>query len=487
MRAKIEEYEEKVNNLNEIVSNKAQAYELLDQECHNLRTSLRQIRDEALKYVAASSDLGLARSVLEMVETFLHSGVSEPRDRIHGRLQNFSPRFKRHIELMHSSDSEDADGDDGDPSSMIASSTELMADLSLIAAGKIPPSLCSPDILKEAPALDDPSVFDRLANPRSFTGTQKRVRMKKSVPADDHEEAPGQHSIGEDAPVHEVSSHRGTKLLAAGSAESLVEGSKQAYQSVFDKLGSPSQYTGTHKERFHDGKMRKDRSADESTAKVPSKKSFDETVIDGFVSESFAKGDYAKQDVFDRLQKTTTQAAAIRQSETLLVGINAYSESKASDAVASTLAANNYRTQLDENRSGSPRKDKADENSSTKAMGEMRTGLDLEAYTKQNVFDRLQKTTTLAVAVRQSETLHLECRSNIDTSNKAVISPVSQLLHSETSSSRKPVVKRKTATNVVSNADSSVTSDPKLNVFERLNKTTTRAYAKRASKQIEED
>jgi hypothetical protein len=464
--AEMQEYKEKVNNLNDIASKNAHAYELLDQEVHNLRTSLRQIRDEALKYVATSCDVGLAQSVLRMVDTFLHTGANEPVDHIRGGLKIVSPRFKKHIELMHSSDSESADEDD-DPSNVITSSTELMADLSLIAAGRIPPSLCSPNVLEEAAALDDISVFDRLANPRSFTGTQKHVRMKKSISADEHDESYVQHPF-----------EKGT--LLQDSVETVQEGSKQTYQSVFDKLGSPSQYTGTHKEKFHDGRMRRDRSADESTVKVHIKKSLDEAVADGFVSEKGVKGDYAKQDVFDRLQKTTTQATAIRQSETLLVGANAFAELKSSQTLSS---------QDDENRSGSPTKDKVFEESSTKALGEVRTGLDLEAYTKQNVFDRLQKTTTLAVAVRQSETLHLEGRSNVDTSNKAVISPVSQSAVCETSSSRKATVKRKTGTNVLTttNVDSSQSVDPKLSVFERLNKTTTRAYAKKTSKQIQED
>jgi hypothetical protein len=394
--SKIQEYKEMVNSLNDVASNNAQAYKLLDQEVYNLRTSLRQIRDVALKYATTSCDVELAQSVVELVDSFLHTGANEPLDHRGASLKGFSPRFKKHIELMHSSDSESADSEDDDPSNVITSSTELMADLSLIATGRIPPSLCSPNVLEEAATLDDLSVFDRLANPRSFTGSQKYVQMKKSLSADDRDESQGQHAIEKDALHQEVFSCRGNMSTARDSAESALEGSKQIYQTVFDKLGSPSQYTGTHKEKFHDGKMKRDRSADET-------------------------------------------------------------------------------------------KEKSIEESSTKVPGEMRTGLDLEAYTKQNVFDRLQKTTTLAVAVRQSETLHLEGRSNTGTSNKAIVSPVSEFAVTETSSSRKSAAKRKTGTNDLTKIDSSQSVDQKLNVFERLNKTTTRAYAKKTSKQSQED
>jgi len=189
LRATIQEYELKVNNLNDIVLNKGNACEMLEQESHDLRTSLRQIRDEALKYVVLPcDDSGLAQSIIEMVDSFLHKCTkipiarNEPFDHWHGGNRLIvSPRFKKHIELMHSSDSESGDEDDDDSSDQMALSTKLMADLSLFVEGKTHQSLCSLDVFEGSPTHDDASVFDRLANPKSFTGTQKHIRMVKSI------------------------------------------------------------------------------------------------------------------------------------------------------------------------------------------------------------------------------------------------------------------------------------------------------------------
>jgi hypothetical protein len=501
-KATTEEYEVKVNDLNENVWNKSKECELLKQEVNDLRTALRQIRNEASSHVMFSSELELGQAVIGMVDSFLHSISTTPsKANCSSEYPNnsqcskiLSPRFKKHIELMHSSDSDSAD-EDSAATNLTTTPTNLMADLSLIAEGKIPPSLCSPDILEEASRLDELSVFDRLANPSSFVGTQKHMRTGRHIPDDLHETSPLSHfdttetkSTPGEEPLHRhiVSSELGTISNApstlTGTPESGVEGSKPSYQSIFDKLGSPSQYTGTQKGKFHDNRIKRDRSTDEAAVKVPNNSHANEFISDGRSPENSDRAEYTKQNVFDRLQKTITHAAATRQSETLHNDNRGNSDAKTNDIVASNFEAGQHRNPQDENRHGSPFWDQVPEDTTSKVPTESRSVVDREAYAKQNVFDRLQKTSTLAMAVRQSETLHLDRSS---TENRSGISPISTV--TETTSSKKTDVKRTTGVSFATGSTSESSEYAKLNVFERLNKTTTRAYAKKATRNMQGD
>lgn len=486
----LEEYELKVNELNNLLSAKAKQCDWLERERNDLRTALRQIRDEASRQTIEhgnTSNTDIGSIIVTMADHFLHpasgsfreatTAISRlgpsPRRKLETVDRNhITPRFKKHIELMHSSDSDSDSGSDGDVE--LEWATNIMADLALIAEGIVPPSLNSSAVLAGASKLEEDSVFDRLANPRSFTGTQKHTRNKRQAAEACQEETPPSQADVSEKNVRRDEGYKECSIVAAAhvststglskdaTPKAVVEGvvlssggiDKQAYQSVFDRLGSPSQFTGTQKEKFHDTRAKRDRAAEDVAERVLSG-ILDETK-NQLQEKSFAtsvRSEYIKLNVFDRLQKTTTHAAAIRQNETLHVDARAIDDLKGQDSPTSSLnAASDLlypETVVTIAAETQPRRENGDES---------RAGLDRTACTKQNVFDRLQKTSTLATAVRQSETQNL-----VET--KAPVSPVSA------------------GDKILAPAQKQTSSDyMKQNVFERLNKTTTEAYAKKTNR-----
>ena len=439
------DYEIQIKDLNSLAFSRAEEFELVKQSESDLRTALRQVRDAFSSHTTASSDGHDVRSVIQIIDSVLHSSSKKS---INGSLsrpskQNrlfLSPRFKKHIELMHSSDSEYSDDKSDNGSFEDFASTSLMADLALIAKGKIPPSLRSSPLLEELSTL---SLIQNTSQPTSLTESTKQ-RAKQSS----------------DGPNLEIAEK--------------CSSSKPMYQSVFDRLGSPSQFTGTQKDKFHDSKSRRDRSTDDTTVteKDPRSNLFSDSIQfpESRASSALDRAGYAKQNVFDRLQNTITQAAAIRQSETLHVDPRSNTDIKSIEVAVLSQDSCVNRSNQDENKR-SPSED--DYSADVKHSGESRSVVDRAAYTKQNVFDRLQKTTTLAAAVRQSETLHLD-------SHKQLISPLS--VDSETLSLKKSDGKR--SSNILKHE---ANDSSNLNVFDRLNKTTTRAYAKKSNRTLEND
>lgn len=512
----MEEYEVKVDELNSLLSTKMRDCDWLEQARNDLRTAMRQIRDEASRHIGGSfdvSDADLSSKIVNMVDDFLHPvpgfpeksrrttpglALSSKRELDRADRSLLSPRFKKHIELMHSSDSDSGSDDEPEP----AWSADIVADLALIAAGKIPPSLNSPDVLAGASKLEEISVFDRLANPRSFTGTQKHTRSKRQgadYPLD--VSPPLQVGAEEKLAKAREGSMRRTRTAASHTSATadigkemipkVVDGDvvghlspasdQQTYQSVFDRLGSPSHYTGTQKEKFHDTRAKRDRAADEVADRVlggildENENQAQEQVL-GYSDRT----EYTKQNVFDRLQKTTTHAAAIRQNETLHIDCRLSSDSKGQDSPTSIGDVCGQSNNPEASRRGSPTEEPvAAEQQAGDCVGESRAGIDRAAYTKRNVFDRLQKTTTLAAVVRQSETLHQEVRTDIRTTVSPASSGDAVVLPKKTD------IKRAAAT---SSAVTSERSDyRKQNVFDRLNKTTTETYAKKANRTSHDD
>lgn len=445
--ATIHDYEIQITELNNLSASRAEECEILKQSENDLRTALREVRDVTSGHASAVND-DILRSIVQIVDSALYSkskksketsffseSLSQPSNQ--NRLF-LSPRFKKHIELMHSSDSEYSDDDIYEKSIDIAASSSLMADLALIAKGKIPPSLRSSNMETTLSLSTDQHVlqagsFVQSTEPNTDPNCERTERYTSS---------------------------------------------KQMYQSVFDRLGSPSQFTGTQKEKFHDSKAKRDRSSEDAGAESDHRSNlFTDSVQlqDLRSSNAVDRAGYAKQNVFDRLQKTTTHATAIRQSETLHVDSRPSNDGKSSGVIISSQDVNATRNNQDENKRSPTEDDHFVEHIYS---GESRSAIDRAAYTKQNVFDRLQKTTTLAAAVRQNETLHPDSR--VSTDHKHLISPLS--VDSETLPVKKSEGKRSFTANRSENNDST-----NQNVFERLNKTTTRAYAKKSNRTVQND
>jgi hypothetical protein len=261
----------------------------------------------------------------------------------------------------------------------------------------LPPSLQnSSEVQDGVSQLEKGSVFDRLANPESFTGTQKVVRKRIKAQArsqkmsrlqEDRKKASPQistlQSKDDVTPKAADGPQSGT---APGNSDTMAPGSDQRdHQSVFDRLVSPSQYTGTQKEKFRETKVQRTRAADEvaerllddllesSESEVPPG---DASGRDGSASRS-AYTEYASQNVFERLQKTTTHSYAVRQNEKVFSEMNSNDETRSKEAPTSPKA--------DVKRAAVPTREAV--------VTDIHTD-----YMDQDVFERLQKTSTEAYA-----------------------------------------------------------------------------------------
>jgi hypothetical protein len=469
--ATVEEYVTKIDELNELILYKNQECDGLEQTRRDLRTGLRKIRDEVLKHPNLRSGSVLYASVLDIVDGHLHLATNrvgketsqEPRLEI-GRQKairhTMSPRYKMHVELMNSSDSDSEEYQAEEVDGVIEHLTH-------IAIG----STTQSDSVQADPGSGGRSVFDRLANPKSFTGTQRHGNKRQDIDSSP-EVSPSIRSRTDDShketlrtePPTTYSSLKRANGVVHHASDSRTDGStpvygQPAYQSVFDRLGSPSQYTGTQKEKFQDSKTKRDHATDRLAVLTANE---GDAAPEGKTVGATIQTDYAKLNVFDRLQNTTTQAAAIRQNETML------SESRSDKVIQCGVVAG---TEHQQSRTSPVSESATNEQASMEHAGEKRHGMDVAAYVKQNVFDRLQTTTTLAAAVRQSETLHQEGRSRSEASTQISPSAANDFgIPSKKPDSKRPLP----ASNPVSRADYR-----KQNVFERLNKTTTETFAKK--------
>ena len=340
-KTEMEEFASRMEELKVLLQEKTDECENLEDTRNVLRTVLRQLRDEASKYQRVSSDerADLGAAVVRVVDEYLHPSSPmrlSPNRRNTTDSSPFrspyrsrrSPQVNKQIELRQSSDSDSAADDDkgeeidGAPDW----SNSIMADLALIAEGKVPESLNSPEILIEALQLES-GANDAVSDAKR-KGTTKR-RWAKANRAS----ATGIVAAG--------STH--TEARAIGAQQS--ENDPHVYQSVFERLGSPSQFTGTQKERFQEHAAQRSQCADEVASRVlhnildvkddeigASESSADRAIAHAFRSE------YVKQNVFDRLQKTTTLAAAVRQNETLHNESRASNESSTRNAQSSSAS-----------------------------------------------------------------------------------------------------------------------------------------------------
>jgi kinesin family protein 4/21/27 len=409
-------YRDQIDMLTSNLVSASQESEDLQEELSNLRSALRQIREAATKGQQEQLDSRkkvLDSEVLDIVKGALHPRVHSsgiPKRRFirpnHKRSTDrpfLSPRLKKHVELMHTSDSED----NFDDKNVQDWTSEIMADLALIAEGQMPPSLMeSPELVEEASKLANFSVFDRLADPDRFTGIQKHSTMKTPAKATGSKskrpKSPGGH-VQRRALSRQIAD-RLDKIIIPGdeprrdsSSQSLASPSplnigslsdQKDYKSVFDRLISPSQYTGTQKEKFQETKDKRARAAEEVADRMlddllesdndPLEKQMEQTAG----AAPRLSLEYTQQDVFERLQKTTTQSYAVKHNGTMLPDYDVRGDFAFSSATVQEPAL--------------PDKDLSSSSVQSEPLKqESNTHSD---YTSQDVFERLQKTTTEAYA-----------------------------------------------------------------------------------------
>ena len=263
---------------------------------------------------------------------------------------------------------------------------DIMADLAIIAEGKVPPSLET--VASEPASGSDKNVFDRLTDPNNFTGIQKQARSKprgatrsRPNPKSPLRALEQRQSMSreiseklEQIVVPEVEEPRSISPLENGDAMD----NQKDYRNVFERLVSPSQFTGTQKERHNagghnPGKPSTNHLVDDSAGRLldallqSDSEHFDDSGR-GSTTKAF---DYADQDVFERLQQTGTLAYNIKHN--------------------GTMFPEQYDTR------GSQRHEASEEvvveTQGDPPLPERSTSSD---YTSQDVFERLQRTTTKA-------------------------------------------------------------------------------------------
>ena len=459
-------YKRKEEDTRALLLAKEAECENLEKQIDRLRTSLRQIRETStrrspvpLKNSSANDpndEDEKSREIFSIAMDALHPSrrspdrqtrkkkgqPSGPGSGSDSRPPLLSPRLKRHVELMHTSDSEE----DEDVPEWAG---DIMADLETIAKGEAPPAILDSPGVMEMSQTDIAarpkstsgagSVFDRLTHPDNFTGVQKqrtaRQKRIKSAPAPKTTQPAGSAAAATSMRV--ASSQTGgdkgrrqaiSRLVAeqlenivapeapGGGSTSLDASTNTSFisstegrqsdasdettqrRSVFDRLLSPSNYTGTQKERLQRTRKKKRRGgpepeellgellgSDTAAADKVSPMAAEEVVSsESPTSVRHAKkaADYTQQDVFERLQTTTTQSYAVKQHAPTA---RAPSETRQSSGTHDESTV-------------SPRHSVEPSMSSTPIVGEASSD-----YTKQDVFERLQKTTTQAYAKKTNK------------------------------------------------------------------------------------
>jgi hypothetical protein len=305
---------------------------------------------------------------------------------------------------------------------------ELMEDLEFIAEGKIPPSLQDlPGFAEQVASFDSTvnesstgSVWDRLTNPDNFTGTQKRKKKHlKTKKPHFHGHRTASSPASGSCPRVTTSGVGPTSELSSTPANSTqvvddfpgpaTEG--KMYKSVFDRLISPSQATGTQRQRLarknesgdlvgqsEEGNF--DRLLDDALGDTGKSEPLHHTerphdveephaILSPVSKEKRSVGghytDYAEQDVFERLQRTSTVSSQNRLGSnvsevgsTESMKVLPQASQQKCDQVHVTANMDSVEVQSQTNISNHHYHD--------------------DTYTSLDVFERLQKTTTEAYA-----------------------------------------------------------------------------------------
>jgi hypothetical protein len=510
-REVIHKHREREDEARSLLDGKTKECEELEEELDELRSAIRSIREgvslhEDTTELSGNKDskhASTSQALLDIVVRALHSPTGSSDSKLKRRRRSSASKghvdspartIKRQTEFVHSSDSDEVP-DWAD---------DIMMDLATIAEGKMPSSLLeSADAVNAEAQLENNSVFDRLTNPDRFTGVQKQknsrgVRPKKARSAPD-QTSEGQRQrkmisrqVADSLDKFVIPGETAQSETGRRSSKDKSSAEKQdaKKRSVFDRLLSPSNLTGTQKQKFHAKQEKRDRSgplnlekalddqpaatdeAQENTIKgEPLDEKVAEELLDGLLEEdeggsaatkqsitsraqpaasssnTSKRGDYKELNVFERLNKTTTQAYAVKQH------VN--------------IAEKMLHDLLDES-----------ENQEDEEPPKIEPHFErVEEYAQQNVFERLQKTTTRAYAVKRS-------------SNKAE-KPLDDLIDSRERSSSQaepgtPLKSKASQQQTIVSPGRPAGSSPEYeNVFERLQKTTTEAYAKKKNPPIE--
>ena len=389
-------------------------------------------------HVSMQSALGLIHGLLSRVrkpkETERESPTKVPAE---NRRSGVFDGFESDADLVASDDEDGTEDNDW--------TKELMEDLAFIDRGEIPPFLQDlPGFAEQVAEVENvsstdsgtgsASVFDRLTNPANFTGTQKlkakktrknishRPRVDRTAGSSGTEQLLLKTVSNDDDAVREHQTTTPHSSISTDTVSSEAQKSQKRYKSVFERLVSPSQATGTQRRRL-------------KTKNHPEEGAEDTT-------EGEAQGD--EEDLEKMLDDALgTSHGSLHVSE---------------------------KGETPQKAAGDPRSF-SDSNDSPPS----KEGRKASEYAEQDVFERLQRTSTVSYQNRQGEPIRHHS-SNLDHSERGALTE------------HPPVHGRSAAPNVQqpssSNDDSFAHEEQQtpytsLNVFERLTKTTTEAYAKK--------
>lgn len=406
-RDAVRRHQEREQSAISILREKTEQCEELEDEIDELRSALRCIREEVTSHgyehageMSRQQQTPL-KAVQGIVNGALHSSSVSTASKSRRRssaisARGNSPSFAQRITSeTHSSDSDEIPD----------WAEDIMADLAIIADGKMPSSLLQSQEVLEAEAQLNGTVFDRLTNPESFTGVQKK-RSAKTSRSKKVASLQGVDAI-ENATIPEEKEKK-KENLSRKSKEKFPKSIDSTKRTVFDRLLSPSNLTGTQKQRFHRIHDKKGRTLEKAienqhvalrgrsrlTEYDSDETEEDEREIvqnDVFITQnrgidisekrnevhnSSKLDEYSRLDVFERLNKTTTQA---------------YKE-KVHTNIAEKM--------LDDILLDSNISDCEEENFKSEPHFES-----VEEYTKANVFERLQRTTTEAYAKKKNNSI----------------------------------------------------------------------------------
>ena len=495
---------------------KTKECEELLEEIDNLHSALHRIQVEVVSDGKSSQTNEGQRSPTEAVQNILSDALQTTSVSISGKSKRRRTNMKsRRIQSQSFVPlSVDTELQSSDSEEIPDWAEDIMADLAIIAEGKMPSSLLQSQEALEAEAKLNNNVFDRLTNPQGFTGIQKE-RSFKSI---------RKMNVSCD---FETSDENEKKLekkpKRSKSREKAPKNSDAAKRNVFDRLLSPSNLTGTQKQRFEDKKGRTlekaienrhvsvrgksrmteydsdemeeyDRAIKQQNALLATQNTDNDACEKKNLINNSRKHDhYNELDVFERLNKTKTQAYKEK--------VHSNIAEKMLDNILSDEDAS--ATEQEETNKFEPSLDRVKE------------------YARQNVFERLQRTTTEAYAKKHeghpniaekmlddilSEKKH-EGHTNIaekmlDDSEYARQDVFERLQRTTTEAFAKkheghPNIAEKMLDDILSDDDlgevehdETTKFEPRLqrvkeyasqDVFERLQKTTTEAYAKKGS------
>jgi hypothetical protein len=271
------------------------------------------------------------------------------------QVESFSPRSKKQWEYVQGADDDVGDDEEEETPEW---ADEIMADLAIIAEGRLPPSLQNvPEIIDAQAQEETGSVFDRLASPGSYTGIQKqRISLGEYSDANTEGGAKGADIIKSVASTWNAESavannfkkgspsrakngtrsgsdnHRTTSMDEDFAASSSLKSedstrpnvSTETGRTVFDRLINPTNFTGTQKEKHHaQAGAQKERQESAAERMLDHLLQSDADLFNGRQDEdNKEKGEhshsrvdeYIQKNVFERLQKTTTHSFAVKHA-----------------------------------------------------------------------------------------------------------------------------------------------------------------------------